>query len=133
MHKNYILAAALRHIAAGGEVEILKTLKANGENVQVSWSQEADAWVVCSKNVALVAQNSSHVEKYGDSRFQFAKEMAYVWFDKLEELEKNKAGTVDALKKEMQGNTLIGEYVGSQEHQHLVKYSRVSIIFYAIV
>ena len=29
--------------------------------------------------------------------------------------------------------TLIGEYVGSQDHQHLVKYSRVTIIFYAIV
>ena len=29
--------------------------------------------------------------------------------------------------------TLVGEYVGSDEHQHLVKYSRVTIIFYAIV
>jgi hypothetical protein len=28
---------------------------------------------------------------------------------------------------------MIGEYIGSQEHQHLVKYSRVTIIFYAIV
>ena len=40
MHKNYILAAALRHIVSGGQVEILKTLKANGENVQVSWSED---------------------------------------------------------------------------------------------
>ena len=29
--------------------------------------------------------------------------------------------------------TLVGEYIGSQEHQHLVKYSRVTIIFYAVV
>lgn len=28
---------------------------------------------------------------------------------------------------------MIGEYIGSQDYQHLVKYSRVSIIFYAIV
>ena len=28
---------------------------------------------------------------------------------------------------------MVGEYIGSQEHQHLVKYSRVTIIFYAIV
>ena len=28
---------------------------------------------------------------------------------------------------------MVGEYVGSQDHQHLVKYSRVTIIFYAAV
>lgn len=38
MHKNYILGAALRTILEGGQVEVLKTLKANGENVQVSWN-----------------------------------------------------------------------------------------------
>ena len=29
--------------------------------------------------------------------------------------------------------TLVGEYIGSQDHQHLVMYTRVSLIFYAIV
>lgn len=33
----------------------------------------------------------------------------------------------------MNGRTFVGEYVGSDEHQHLVKYSRVTCIFYAIV
>jgi hypothetical protein len=33
MEKNYILAGPLREILAGHEVEVLKTLKANGENV----------------------------------------------------------------------------------------------------
>lgn len=28
---------------------------------------------------------------------------------------------------------MIGEYIGSDAHQHLVKYSRVTIIFYAVV
>ena len=31
------------------------------------------------------------------------------------------------------GRTLVGEYIGSQDHQHLVMYSRVTIIFYAVV
>ena len=58
--------------------------------------------------------------------------MAHVWFDKLEELEK--AGVdLNELKKDLKGVTLIGEYVGSQDHQHLVKYSRTTLIFYAIV
>lgn len=116
MHKNYILAGALRHIAAGGQVEVLKTLKANGENVQVSWSDTAQAWVVCSKNVALIAQNREHIATYKTDRFYFAREMAYVWFDKLDELEKEKVGTIDALKKDLNGMTMIGEYVGSDEH-----------------
>ena len=33
----------------------------------------------------------------------------------------------------MVNKTLVGEYIGSQEHQHFVRYSRVTIIFYAIV
>ena len=58
--------------------------------------------------------------------------MAHVWFAKLEELKK--AGVdVNELKKDLKGVTLIGEYVGSQDHQHLVKYSRTTLIFYAIV
>lgn len=55
MHKNYILAAALKALLEGHRVEVVKTLKANGENVQVSWNQEVEAWVICSKNVALIA------------------------------------------------------------------------------
>ena len=56
--------------------------------------------------------------------------MAHVWFDKLETYSEQ---VVKDLKQDLCGNTLIGEYVGSQEHQHLVKYSRVTIIFYAVV
>lgn len=29
--------------------------------------------------------------------------------------------------------TFVGEYIGSIEHQHMVKYNRVTIIFYAVV
>ena len=57
MGKNFILAAPLKALLAGNKVEVLKTLKANGENVQVSWNDDAQAWVICSKNVALIAQN----------------------------------------------------------------------------
>jgi hypothetical protein len=55
MEKNFILAGAYKALLAGGEVEILKTLKANGENVQVSYNLDTKSWVVCSKNVALLA------------------------------------------------------------------------------
>ena len=55
MQKNYILAAPLKAIMEGHKVEVLKTLKANGENVQVSYNKRVQAWVICSKNVGLLA------------------------------------------------------------------------------
>ena len=88
MQKNYILAGPLKAIMEGHQIEVLKTLKANGENVQVSWNQRVHAWVVCSKNVALIAQNRQHAnsEAYTGQRFTFATEMANVWFDKLDQI-----------------------------------------------
>ena len=60
--------------------------------------------------------------------------MAHVWFDKLREVEKTGGKeAIKDLKKDIGGNSLIGEYIGSDQHQHLVKYSRVTIIFYAVV
>ena len=41
MQKNYILAGPMRAIFEGQKIEVLKTLKANGENVQVSWNSIA--------------------------------------------------------------------------------------------
>lgn len=58
--------------------------------------------------------------------------MAHVWFDQLASLEK-KGVSMAELKQDLGGSTLIGEYIGSQDHQHLVKYSRVTLIFYAVV
>jgi hypothetical protein len=83
MEKNMILAGPLKAILEGSEVEVCKTLKANGENVQVSWNSDAEAWVVCSKNVALVAKRPQDLARYTDSRFGFAREMASVWFTQL--------------------------------------------------
>lgn len=64
------------------------------------------------------------------SRYSFAVEMAETWFKKLDEMGPK-------VRKELQnaldGQTLVGEYIGSDDHQHLVKYSRVTLIFYAIV
>ena len=134
LEKNYILAPVLKAIAEGDEVEVFKTLKANGENVQVSYSRETESWVIASKNVGMLVKDRNQIEKYSEgemsNRYAFASEMAHVWFTKLASM------TADARKeltKALSGRTLVGEYIGSQEHQHLVKYSRVSIIFYAVV
>ena len=95
MEKNYILGAPLQACLGGYQVEIIKTLKANGENVQVSYNKDAEGWIICSKNVALIARNSADVERYKDDRFGFAKEMAIVWFEKLAELKREGFNTDD--------------------------------------
>ena len=113
---------------------MLKTLKANGENVQISYSKETLSWVVASKNVAMLVRDKNDIEKWQKGemagRYGFAAEMAHVWLDIV-------ARMSDAhqkeIREEMNGRTLVGEYIGSQDHQHLVKYSRVTLIFYAVV
>ena len=70
-------------------------------------------WVVCSKNVALIAKKREDINYYTDTRFVFAKEMAHVWFDKLET---DDPTLVAKLKTELTGHTLIGEYIGSIDH-----------------
>ncbi|EEQ98494.1 hypothetical protein Pmar_PMAR024011, partial [Perkinsus marinus ATCC 50983] len=37
--------------------------KANGENAQVSWSVDLSAWVICSKNVSLVAREAADLKR----------------------------------------------------------------------
>ncbi len=65
-----------------GSVTILKTLKANGENAQISYVQEIQSWSISSKNVCLLARQDSDVDQnYNSDRFHFAKLMAHTWFD----------------------------------------------------
>lgn len=121
-------------MAEGYEVEVLKTLKANGENVQVSYVQDLDEWIISSKNVGMMVRSKDDIKGYkggeNSGRYEFASEMAVVWFNILAKMDPE---TRVQIKKELNGRTLVGEYIGSQEHQHLVKYSRVTIIFYAVV
>lgn len=70
---NYFLGAAEVLLKRGqGAVQILKTLKANGENAQISYCPRLGAWLLCSKNVSLAARGPKDLELYSESRFRFA-------------------------------------------------------------
>lgn len=56
--------------------------------------------------------------------------MAKTWFKILEGLNKDQ---IQALKQDLAGKTMIGEYCGNPDFQHLVKYAEITIYFYAIV
>ncbi|CAI2366007.1 unnamed protein product [Moneuplotes crassus] len=133
---NVTLAGPYKSFEDGYKVEMVKTLKANGENAQVSWNSQLGLWVFCSKNVAMLAKSRDDLEAYDQSenplRFQFSKLIANCWFDKLEEIEANGINVED-LKKDIDGKTLIGEYCGDPNHVHLIFYPKIRIIFYTMV
>jgi hypothetical protein len=41
---------------------VVKSLKANGENIQVAYVKEIDSWMICSKNVSLISKSGFEVE-----------------------------------------------------------------------
>lgn len=95
----------------GGSVTILKTLKANGENAQISFVPEIQSWSISSKNVCLLARQDSEIDQnYNSDRFHFAKLMAHTWFELISNIPSK---DLSQLKKDMSGRTLIGEYVGN--------------------
>ena len=104
--------------------------KANGENAQISYFKLTDEWVVSSKNVSIFVKTQEDIKKYDGDRYSFAKLMAVTWFNILKEKNKNE---IEDLKKALIGKTIIGEYCGNPDFQHLVKYADTTIYFYALV
>lgn len=113
-------------------MEIRRQLKTNGDNAQVSWSNQLKAWVVASKNVALVARTAKDVTDLypEESRFFIARSIALCWFQQIEGLS---ATSLAALKEEMHDKTFVGEFVGKKELVNFVKYPKEAIIFHAVV
>ena len=104
--------------------------KANGENCQVSYFEKTDEWVISSKNVAVFLSNVEDLKFYKEERYQFAALMAQAWFHFLENKKKD---DIEALKKDLNGFSIVGEYCGNPDFQHLVKYNEITIYFYALV
>ncbi|CAG9316056.1 unnamed protein product [Blepharisma stoltei] len=136
-------------IRKGLSVDVYRTTQANGESAQISYSRQLDAWIISSKNVSIAARREedlyqlheekyienkymfeSYEEKYIESKYMFAKLIGFKWFDYVNSLNRN---LVENLKNDLDGFTFIGEYVGNQKYQHLVKYNENTILFFAYV
>lgn len=102
------------------KVHVYKLNKANGENAQVSYNKTLGEWVISSKNVAVFLSNANDIKLYKGERYGFAILMAQTWFKILEGLNKDQ---IQALKQDLAGKTMIGEYCGNPDYQHLVKYA----------
>ena len=112
------------------KVHVYRLNKANGENAQVSYSPITDEWVISSKNVSIMIKDAGDIKLYEGERYGFAQLMARCW---LEMIAGRKPADLRALKEELTNRTLVGEYCGNPDYQHLVKYADVTIFFYALV
>lgn len=115
----------------GIPVNIWNTVKENGENAQVSFKQELNSWVIGSKNVSLVARCEEDIkDHYKELRFNFAKLIAEMWFKILKLIDQDK---IESLKNLLSDATLVGEYVGNPDCQHIVQYKEKNISFFALI
>jgi hypothetical protein len=112
------------------KVHLYRLNKANGENAQISYFAPTDEWVISSKNVSIFVKEPLDIKLYQGERYGFAALMANTWFNLLEGRSKNE---LQELKEDLTGKTLVGEYCGNPDYQHLVKYDEVTIFFYALV
>lgn len=114
------------------DIEVFKLLKANGENCQISWINSVDSWLIASKNVSVLCRTELDIDLYQRDRFEHAKIIAHAWFKILERI-KNKGANISEMKYFLKTHTMIGEYVGDPDNQHVYYYSEIDILFFAIV
>ena len=105
--------------------------KANGENAQVSFVSECDAWLVSSKNVSLLLRTTADLVQYSGERYEYALMIGQAWLEKV--LPAAGSENLDKIKQLFSRYTAVGEYCGHPSLQHLVRYSAETIYFYALV
>ena len=123
------LKNTFRKLIEGSEILVFKTIKANGENAQISYINSLNSWIIGSKNVCLAARTKKDLEKYNSLRFNYAKLIADIWFRILEDLDSKE---IENLKLEMEDATFVGEYVGNKNCQHIVEYKEENIQFFVM-
>lgn len=128
---NIIFGDVKEFLSQGNKISVYQLVKANGENAQISWSPRLEAWIIASKNVSLLARTLDDVELYKKDRYHYARLIAAQWFQTIKRIEAE--NQLDALKKDMSEVTFVGEYCGNPDYQHLIKYEKIDLIFYAIV
>lgn len=113
-----------------GTVTLYNTTKANGANAQISFCEKVNAWAIGSKDITIMVRARSDISGYRKERYQYCRSIAHTWFHILDQLDFE---TQFQFKSQMVGITLIGEYVGDQRCQGMVKYTKISLVFFNVV
>ena len=105
------------------EEELKQKLEKDGENKELEEEEKKTE----NQNKEKEKEKASKKEK-NYTRFSFVKLIANEWFNIVEKIKH-----IKGLKKTLSNKTLVGEYCGNSEHQHLIKYNEISIYFYCLV
>ena len=129
------LAQVRKALMEGAKVEVLRSLKTNGDGAHVTWSTILNAWVVTSQNVSIVARDEREVKTcYPEqTRYFLARKIALCWMRKIKAIEQNDAGKMDALKSDLAEHVFIGDFIGNTELINLIKYPRETICFHSVM
>lgn len=119
----------------GSKVEVVRSLKSNGDGAHITWSTILNAWVVSSQNVSIVARNEKEVKTLypEQTRYFLARKIALCWMRKVRAIEQNDAAKMDALKSDLAEHVFIGDFIGNSELINLIKYPRETISFHSVV
>ena len=99
---KYIFYPVLQELENDYYIEIIKLMKANGENAQISYFKQFDYWVIASKNVCLLAKTRNDLEDYSPktksgkpTRYSFAYIIGQCWFDILQNFTKEEINKIN--------------------------------------
>jgi hypothetical protein len=107
-------------------IELIKFTKTNGDCCMFSYLQDHDLYLIATRNISILVKDLDDMANI-ESKNYTHKNLAKLWFGHLEKL--NRAATVQ-LKKELSGNTWVGEYL---TEDNLIRYSDEHILFHSIV
>lgn len=131
LSRKIIFSPIFNCLRQGKMIKVHKMVKANGENAQISYCNQLKSWVICSKNVTILARSVNDLYVYSSRRrYEHAHAIGICWFEILEGQSKER---VNQLKEYLNDYTFIGEYIGNQYYQHLVRYTQHTILFYSII
>lgn len=130
-----VAASVSRTLKEGAAIEIVLSVKTNGELVHVSYNEDTQLWIISSSKSVVLARNSGDVAAHkanrkGDPEVKLARTLATLWFKHLETLSDDE---ISSLKADIANKTLVGEMVCKGEYKDLVEYDKRQFIFHAVV
>lgn len=86
-----VAASVSRTLKEGAAIEIVLSVKTNGELVHVSYNEDTQLWIISSSKSVVLARNSGDVAAHkanrkGDPEVKLARTLATLWFKHLETL-----------------------------------------------
>jgi hypothetical protein len=72
--------------------------------------------------------------QYKGQRYQQASQFALEWLSEVDRLmQKHGPDLIKELKEFLDRHTFVGEYVGHPDFQHIVRYKKTKIVWFAVV